>query len=150
MYGYDGGKSVKGRKRHILVDTQGLLLGVVVTEANGSERTGGLALVMECVEHLERLELIWVDQGYCGEKFSQGVKHLAQATVEVIQRKSKGFEILARRWVVERTFAWLVKNRRLVVDYEEHPETSETLIYVAMVRLMLKRLASNQSVAFSS
>jgi len=103
VYGDDGGKSVKGRKRHLLIDSQGLLLGVVVTEANGSERTGGLALVMECVEHLERLELIWVDQGYCGEKFSRGVKHLAQATVEVIQRKSKGFEILARRWVVERT-----------------------------------------------
>ncbi len=73
----------------------------------------------------------------------------------MIQRKSKGFEVLARRWVVEsgsafRTFAWLVKNRRLVVDYEEHPETSETLIDVAMVRLMLKRLASSQSLAFSS
>jgi len=64
VYGYDGGKSVKGRKRYILVDSQGLLLGVVVTEANGSERIGGLTLVMECLEHLERLELIWVDQGY--------------------------------------------------------------------------------------
>ena len=150
MYGYDGGKSVKGRKRHILVDSQGLLLGVVVTEANGSERIGGLTLIMEGLEHLERLELIWVDQGYSGERLSRGVQHLASATVEVIKRKSKGFEILARRWVVERTFAWLVKNRRLVVDYEEHPETSETLIDVAMVRLMLKRLASIQSLALSS
>jgi putative transposase len=70
--------------------------------------------------------------------------------VEVIKRKSKGFEVLARRWVVERTFAWLVKNRRLVVDYEKHAETSETLIYIAMVRLMLKRLAVLPSLAIAS
>lgn len=149
MYGYDGGKGVKGRKRHVLVDSQGLLLGVIVTEANGSERIVGLTLVMEYTQEYQNLELIWVDQGYQGEKFVRGVKHLCQGTVEVIKRKSKGFEVLARRWVVERTFAWLIKNRRLVVDYEKHSEISETLIYIAMVRLMLKRLA-NSSVAIAS
>jgi putative transposase len=132
-----------------LVDSQGLLLDVIVTEANGSERIGGLTLVMEYTQDHQNLELIWVDQGYQGERFVGGVKHLCQASVEVIKRKSKGFEVLARRWVVERTFAWLVKNRRLVVDYEKHPEISETLIYIAMVRLMLKRLA-NSSVAIAS
>lgn len=144
MYGYDGAKGVKGRKRHILVDTQGLLLGVLVTEANGSERIGGLTLMMEYEEQVGGLELIWVDQGYQGEKFISGVKQICQATVEVIKRKSKGFEILARRWVVERTFAWLIQNRRLVVDYERNSETSESLIYIAMVRLMLKRLSNHQ------
>jgi putative transposase len=83
VYGYDGGKGVKGRKRHILVDTQGLLLGVIVTEANGSERIGGLTLVMEYTQDHQNLELIWVDQGYQGKKFIAGVKHLCQATVEV-------------------------------------------------------------------
>ena len=144
MYGFDGGKKVKGRKRHILVDTLGLLLKVIVTEGNGSERINGLALLLESQEYLERLELIWVDQGYQGARFETAVEYLCSATVEVIKRQGKGFELLARRWVVERTFAWLIKKRRLVVDYEKLAETSESLIYLAMVHLMLKRLASDR------
>ena len=144
MYGFDGGKKIKGRKRHILVDTLGLLLEVIVTEANGSERTNGLALLLESQENLTRLELIWVDQGYQGAKFKQGVENLSSATVEVMKREGKGFQLLARRWVVERTFAWLVKKRRLVVDYEKLPETSESFIYIAMIHLMLKRLTKEK------
>lgn len=144
MYGFDGGKKIKGRKRHILVDTLGLLLEVIVTEANGSERTNGLALLLESQENLTRLELIWVDQGYLGAKFKQGVENLSSATVEVMRREGKGFQLLARRWVVERTFAWLVKKRRLVVDYEKLPETSESFIYIAMIHLMLKRLTKEK------
>lgn len=102
-------------------------------------------MLLECQDVLSRLELIWVDQGDQGDRFIQGVEKLSKAKVEVIKRKGKGFEILARRWVVERTFAWLVKNRRLVVDYEEYPETSETFIYIAMVRLMLKRLGEKMA-----
>ncbi len=128
-------------KRHILVDTLGLLLEVIVTEANGSERINGLALLLESQDNLERLELIWVDQGYQGPRFQKGVEKLSSATVEVMKRKGKGFQLLARRWVVERTFAWLLKKRRLVVDYEKLPENSECFIYIAMVHLMLKRLA---------
>ena len=131
MYGFDGGKKIKGRKRHILVDTLGLLLEVIVTEANGSERINGLALLLESQENLERLELIWVDQGYQGARFEQGVQSLASATVEVMKREGKGFQLLARRWVVERTFAWLLQKRCLVVDYEKLPETSESLIYIS-------------------
>ena len=143
MYGFDGGKKIKGRKRNILVDSLGLLLEVIETEANGSERINSLALLLESQENLTRLELIWVDQGYQGVRFKRGVESLCAATVEVIKREGKGFQLLAKRWVVERTFAWLMKKRHLVVDYEKHPETSESLIYIAMVHLMLKRLANS-------
>ncbi|MDJ0649699.1 MAG: IS5 family transposase [Xenococcaceae cyanobacterium MO_188.B19] len=144
VYGFDGGKRVKGRKRHILVDSLGLLLEVIVTEANGSERINGLALLLESQENLDRLKLIWVDQGYQGARFETGVEHLSSAKVEVMRREGKGFQLLARRWVVERTFAWLMQKRRLVVDYEKLSETSESLIYIAMVHLMSKRLSQNQ------
>jgi putative transposase len=147
VYGFDGGKKVKGRKRHILVDTLGLLLEVIVTEANGSERINGLALLLESKENLDRLELIWVDQGYQGARFERGVQSLASANVEVMKREGKGFQLLARRWVVERTFAWLLQKRRLVVDYEKLPENSESLIYIAMVHLMSKRLSRYQQQA---
>ena len=113
---------------------------MIVTEGNGSERINGLALLLESQEYIDRLKLIWVDQGYQGARFERAVEHLSSATVEVMKRQGKGFQLLARRWVVERTFAWLIKKRRLIVDYEKLPETSESLIYLAMVHLMLKRL----------
>ena len=121
VYGFDGGKKVKGaectarqalelnsrepggRKRHILVDTLGLLLKVIVTEGNGSERINGLALLLESEEYLDRLKLIWVDLGDQGARFEKAVEHLSSATVEVMKRQGKGFQLLARRWVVERT-----------------------------------------------
>lgn len=131
---------MKGRKRHILVDTQGLLLGVLVTEASIPERLGAAALLLEFVERLPRLLLIWVDQGYSGQRFAQAVDSLLGAKVEVVKRQSQSFEVLPRRWVVERTFAWLYQQRRLVVDYEQLPEISEAVIYAAMTRLMLRRL----------
>jgi putative transposase len=119
-------------------------LEVIVTEANGSERINGLALLLESQNNLDRLEVIWVDQGYQGARFQRGVENLALANVEAIKREAKGFELLARRWVVERTFAWLTKKCRLVVDYEMLPETSESFIYITMVHLMLKRLARSK------
>lgn len=131
---------MKGRKRHILVDTQGLLLDVLVTEASIPERLGAAALLLEFVERLPRLLLIWVDQGYSGQRFAQAVDSLLGAKVEVVKRQSQSFEVLPRRWVVERTFAWLYQQRRLVVDYEQLPEISEAVIYAAMTRLMLRRL----------
>ena len=134
----------EARQGHILVNTLGLLLEVIVTEANGSERINGLALLLESKENLDKLELIWVDQGYQGARFETGVEHLSSAKVEVMRREGKGFQLLARRWVVERTFAWLMQKRRLVVDYEKLPETSESFIYIAMVHLMSKRLSQNE------
>ena len=123
-----------------------MLLEVIVTEANGSERINGLALLLESQSNLDRLELIWVDQGYQGARFERGVQNLASASVEVMKREGKGFQLLARRWVVERTFAWLLQKRRLVVDYEKLPETSESLIYIAMVHLMSKRLSQSKQI----
>ena len=142
MYGFDGGKKVKGRKRHILVDTQGLILAVVVTEANASDRLFAIACLMEDLEELSQLELIGVDGGYTGENLARVVAQLCNAEVKVIQRHESGFQVLPRRWVVERTFSWLVSSRRLSLDYELLPEVSEALIYAAMVRLMLRRLSA--------
>ncbi len=112
-----------------------------MTEANFSEKKGGVVLVSEGQEKISKLQVIWVDQGYAGKKFTQMIALVSQARVEVIEKKKKQFEVLPRRWVVERTFAWLVQNRRLIVDQEQLPEISEAMIYTAMCCLMLRRLA---------
>jgi putative transposase len=124
------------------VDTQGLLLGVVVTEANTQDRLGGVAVLMEEACASEMLQLLWVDQGYTGEKFARAISSVCGAKVEVVKRSEAGFQVLPRRWVVERTLGWLGRYRRLSKDYELLPEVSESMIYAAMVRLMLHRLAS--------
>ena len=141
MYGFDGGKLIKGRKRFILVDTLGLLIAVVVLNANCSEQRGGIIVVHEMNQaQAETLQLIWVDRGYQGENFAWVVEHLCGAKVEVIKRSKAGFAILPKRWVVERTFGWLSQNRRLSKDDELLPEVSEAMIQGAMIRLMLQRL----------
>jgi putative transposase len=138
--GFDGGKKVKGRKRHLLVDTLGLILAVVVTEANFPERLGGTVAVMEVEELAQGLNIIWVDAGYQGENFARVIEQLCGAKVEVLKRSETAFQVLPKRWIVERTFGWLNHYRRLSKDYELLPEVSETMIYAAMTRLMLKRL----------
>jgi putative transposase len=135
---------VKGRKRHIVVDSQGFLLGVFVTEANASERLGAIVVLEEAKEKLRQLNVIWVDQGYSGEKFAEAVRQVCRADVrvEVIERISKTFEPLPKRWIVERTFGWLNRFRRLSKDYELYSEVSEAMIYCSLMRLMIKRLAA--------
>lgn len=133
---------MKGRKRHILVDSLGLLLGVVVTEANASERLMAAVGLMELGDEISSLEVIWVDSGYRGQNLARVVRAICGAHVEVIQRIESGFQVLPKRWVVERTFAWFGRNRRLSKDYELLPEVSEAMIYTSMVRLMLKRLTA--------
>lgn len=135
---------MKGRKRFILVDTLGLLLAVIVTEANFPERLGGAVVVMEAVQATNNLVLIWVDQGFSGENFERVMKQLYAAKVDVICRIDSGFQVLPLRWIVERTFAWWNQYRRLSKDYELFPETSESMIYTVMIRLMLKRLVKCQ------
>lgn len=147
--GYDANKGVKGRKRHILVDVMGLVLVALVHRADIQERAGAKALLQRAKKKgFERLALIWADGGYSGQPMIDWVWHLAGWIFEVVKRSDdqKGFVILPRRWVVERTFAWLGRYRRLSKDYEQLPETSEAMIYAAMVRLMLKRLASNPTI----
>jgi putative transposase len=142
--GYDGGKKVNGRKRHILVDTLGLLLIVVVTAASVQDRDGAKLLLQSVSEKLSlpRLQLIWADGGYRG-KLIDWVQETFSWLLEIVKRNDdvKGFEVLPRRWVVERTFGWLNNYRRLSKDYEELPETSEAMIYATMTHIMVRRLA---------
>ncbi|MGD2183695.1 IS5 family transposase [Lusitaniella coriacea] len=144
VYGFDGGKKVKGRKRHIVVDSQGLILGVLVTEANGSERLGAVVILHEALEKLSRLEVVWVDQGYSGPNFKKAVQQVCGDTVrvEVIKRESQEFEILPKRWIVERSFGWMNRYRRLSKDYELYTKSSEAMIYGSFIRLMIRRLAA--------
>lgn len=140
--GYDGAKLVKGHKRHILVDTLGLLLQVVVSAANLSEKAGANLILEKIQGKLPRLSKIFSDGGYDGANFIASVKADYQLNWEVVKRKqSKGFKVLPWRWLVERTFAWLMRYRRLSIDYEALPASSEAFIYAAMLRVMVRRLA---------
>lgn len=141
--GYDGGKQVTGRKRHILVDTLGLLIVVVVTAASISDPAGARLLLRRLPGSGKKLRRIWVDGTYRGTLIAWAWA-LVGIILEPVQRPtgSKGFVLLARRWVVERTFAWLSMCRRLTRDYERLPSSSESWIYIAMIRVMLRRLAS--------
>ena len=143
--GYDAGKRIKGRKRYLLVDTLGLLIRVVVTGASLPERAGA-KLVFEKIKQqqsLNRLIRIWVDAGYRGQDFMKSIMDEYGWVVETIMRPENmaGFEILPKRWIVERTFGWFNWCRRLSKDYEVLPETSEAMIQIAMIRIMLRRLA---------
>jgi len=140
--GYDGGKQVKGRKRHLLVDTLGLLLAVVVTAASVQDRDGAKLLFQRLGGACKKLRLIWVDGGYRGQLLDWVMAH-CHFRLQLVLRSDdqKGFLILPRRWVVERTFAWLNHHRRLSKDYEVLTASSEAMIYIAMIRLMLRRLA---------
>lgn len=154
--GYDPGKKVKGRKRHLLVDTQGLVLKAKVHAANVFDRDG-IKPLMELVGHrFPRLSHLWLDAGYNGKgKGKDWAEKVLGLRVEVVRPPSRwvwvredqgpppwpGFTVLPRRWVVERTFSWIDQNRRLSKDYEKLTATSEAFVYVAMSRLMVKRLA---------
>lgn len=142
--GFDHGKQVKGRKRHVLVDTLGLLLIVVVTAASLSDQAGARAIFKRMRGTGKKLRKVWVEGTYRGVEWTAWVKEQYNIVLESVVRAAgqKGFAVLPHRWVVERTLAWLNQNRRLSKDYEELPSTSETFVYVAMTRLMLKRLAA--------
>ena len=146
--GYDAAKKVKGRKRHILVDTMGLLLMVLVHAASIQDRDGAKSLLVKAKQCFSRLRLIWADAAYSG-KLVSWVLTTCSWVLEIVRRSDdvKGFQVLPRRWVVERTFAWLGRYRRLSKDYEALPETSEAMIYAAMSRLMLRRLARQAQAA---
>jgi putative transposase len=141
--GYDAGKNVKGRKRHILVDTLGLLMCVVVTAASVSDPAGARQLFKRLGGTGKKLSKIWVDGTYRGKLVAWVADNLWFVLEPVLRSDDvKGFLVLPKRWVVERTFAWLTQCRRLSKDYEVLPQSSEALIYIAMTRLMLKRLAA--------
>jgi putative transposase len=140
--GYDGGKLIKGHKRHILVDTLGLLLVVIVTAANLTEKKGAIALLEYIKDKFPRLEKIFADGGYDGVDFRSTIQQDYHLDLEVVKRtQKKGFKLLPWRWIVERTFGWLMRYRRLTMDYEVLTQTAEAFIYAAMVRIMVRRLA---------
>lgn len=151
--GYDGAKRLSGRKRHLLVDTGGLVLSARVHAASLHDRDGAQGLLTdELKKELPQLELVWADGAYTNE-FRRWAEEERGWRVEVpyhrnrqlwrygLEEKPRGFRVLPRRWVVERTFAWLGQARRLANDYERLPETAVAMIYWAMSRIMLRRLA---------
>lgn len=141
------GKKVKGRKRHILVDTRGNLLGVLVLAANVSDSEGGRHLIRAFIASYPRLRKVWADQIYQGE-FVTWMLAEHEIEVEIVKKvpEQEGFVLLPHRWIVERTLAWLSRYRRLSKDYEYLTECSESIIYLASLHLMLKRLQGREPV----
>jgi putative transposase len=140
--GFDGGKLMNGRKRHILVDTLGLLLVVIVHAANVQDRDGAKLVFGKLTGRLPRLQKVWADGAYGGQLLDW-VKQRFTWVLDIVKRDPlvKGFKVLPKRWIVERTFGWLSHCRRLSKDYEGLTETSEAFVYTAMIRLMVRRLA---------
>lgn len=134
---------MKGRKRHILVDTLGLLLVVVVHSAGLQDRVAAKQVFRRCRQRFPRLRLVWADGGYAGT-LSAWVAGVLGWTLTIVKRAANtvGFVLLAKRWIVERTLAWFNRYRRLSKDYEELTRSSEAMIQLAMIRLLLKRLAN--------
>ena len=141
---YDAAKKTKGRKRFLCVDTLGLVLDVVLLPADTPEREGAKVLLEPILQEHPWLRKIWADGGFSGPEFAQWVKERRpKVDVEVVRRCDdvSGFQVLPRRWVIERTFGWLCQHRRLVRDYEKTTSSARAWILVAMTRIMLRRLA---------
>jgi transposase len=139
--GYDAGKKTKGRKRHIATDCLGLLLIVTVTAASVQDRDGAHRLLALLRERFSTISLVWADGGYAGRLITWATTAL-RLTVTIIKRNddTTGFIVLPRGWVVERTFGWLTRHRRLVRDYERRPDHHEAMIWWASVSIMTRRL----------
>ncbi|MCX4870943.1 IS5 family transposase (plasmid) [Streptomyces sp. NBC_00257] len=140
--GFDGGKKVNGRKRHIVVDTLGLLLTVMVTAASVTDRDAGQTLLARLRERHWRIALVWADGGYTG-RLIDFARDVLRIVLSVIKRNDDvtGFTVLPKRWLVERTFAWLMHSRRLARDYETRTDSSEAVIRWSMSMVMSRRLA---------
>ena len=142
--GYDAGKKITGRKRHVLVDTQGNILALKVTTADVQDRDGAKLLLNVQTVAFGWLMLIWADGGYAGKL----IEHVAEiprhrrVKLEIVKRSDdvKGFKVVPKRWIVERTFGWLIQSRRLIRDYEVKIEHSEAMIYLSMSKRMLARI----------
>jgi putative transposase len=139
--GFDGGKLIKGRKRHIVVDTTGYPLVAIAHAANIYDGHAAERVLKVLFSMVKTVKKIWADGAYKGEEFIQWVKEQFGCILEVVKKKKgQGFQVLPRRWIVERTFAWLNRYRRLSKDYERKPTSSSSHVYVASIRLMLRRI----------
>lgn len=139
--GYDAGKKVSGIKRHIAVDTNGLLHGVVVTTANVTDRDGAILVAERHQEDFSEVKKMLADGGYTGEKFAKEIKRIICAEVEVVKRSElHKFVVIPKRWVVERSFAWLEKCRRLWKNCERKLSTSRQMVILAFISLLMRRV----------
>jgi putative transposase len=141
--GFDAGKKINGRKRHIVTDTSGLLVGLVVHSAAVQDRDGAAQVLKSIVKRWPWLRHVFADGGYAGPKLKGALKRIGRFAIEIVKRtdKAKGFEVLPRRWVVERTFAWLGRCRRLARDFEKTIASAEAWILVASIRMLTRRIA---------
>jgi transposase len=141
--GYDAGKKVKGRKLHALVDTEGLPLRIIVHSAAIQDRDGAALVLDRIRQRFNWMELIWADGGYNARQVDAAVAKSPPLRLEIVKRShdTTGFVVLPRRWVVERTFSWFGRNRRLAKDYENLADTLAAFITLACIRLALRRLA---------
>jgi transposase len=141
--GFDAGKKVKGRKRHIIVDTTGLIVGLVVHAADIQDRDGAPAVLKSILKRWPWLRHVFADGGYAGPKLRGALQKVGEFTLEIVKRSdaAKGFEVLPRRWVVERTFAWLGRCRRLAKDFERTIASAEAWVFIAHIRMLTRRLA---------
>jgi len=139
--GYHGGKKITGRGRHVAVDAEGWLLGLVVTAASVSDRAGAKLL-----DAFGTLKIMWADSGYDGAPLAAWIRAVAGITLEVVRRcDPHAFQVVRRRWVVERTFGWLMRYRRLARDYERLTAHHEAMVYWATIMIMTRRLARYQA-----
>ena len=141
--GFDAGKKVKGRKRHILTDTTGLLVGAIVHEASVQDRDGAAILLASIRRLYPWLRHVFADAAYSGDKLATALSRIGRWTIEIVRRleASSGFQLLKRRWVVERTLAWLNRNRRLAKDFEASVESALAWLLIASIKLLTRRLA---------
>ena len=141
--GFDAGKKIKGRKRHIITDTGGLLVGAMVHAANIQDRDGAPALLASIRYAFPWLRHVFADGAYAGPKLAAALAELGVWTLEIVKRSAaaKGFVLVPRRWVVERTFAWLGRNRRLAKDFEATIESAEAWLLIASIQLLTRRIA---------
>jgi transposase len=141
--GFDAGKKVKGRKRHILTDTTGLLVGAIVHEASVQDRDGAAILLASILRVHPWLRHVFADAAYAGDKLAAALARLGNWTIEIVRRleATGGFQLLKRRWVVERTLAWLNRNRRLAKDFEASIESAVAWLLIASIKLLSRRLA---------
>lgn len=141
--GFDAGKKIKGRKRHLLTDTAGFLIAGIVHEASVQDRDGAPALLELIRSAFPWLRHVFADGGYAGPKLKKALASIGRWTIEIVKRSdaAKGFKLLPRRWVVERTIAWLNRNRRLAKDFEATIASAEAWLMIASVKLLSRRLA---------
>ncbi|MFS2324327.1 IS5 family transposase [Brucella sp. H1_1004] len=141
--GFDAGKKINGRKRHIVVDTLGLMVGLVIHSAGIQDRDSAPDVLKTILKRWPWLRHIFADGGYAGPKLKDRLEKVGKFTLEIVKRSdhAEGFKLLPRRWVVERTFAWLGRCRRLAKDFEKTVASAEARVYIANIRLLTRRIA---------